>query len=97
MRASVNSLAAALKDGWSDARPWPARLDALETRAHELRAALAGADAWPVEQIATLAQDVGDLRRDLLLALRGMRQFLAVPAHAGLVAEWESQFETLRA
>ena len=97
MRASVSSLAAALKDGWTAARPWPARLDALETRAHELRAALAGADAWPVEQIATLAQDVGDLRRDLLLALRGMPQFLAVPAHAGLVAEWESQFETLRA
>ena len=96
MRASVKALATALKDRWGDAGVLLARLDTIEAQARELNAALAGAEALPVEQVAALARDVEDFRRDMLLALRGMRQFLSVPAHAGLVAEWESQFETLQ-
>ncbi|MCY2995576.1 MAG: NPCBM/NEW2 domain-containing protein, partial [Planctomycetota bacterium] len=96
MRVSVNALATALKDGRFDASQLLARLDGIETRTRELTAALASAEALPVEQVAALAQEVEGFRRDTLLALRGMRQFLSVPARAGLVAEWESQWEMLQ-
>jgi hypothetical protein len=97
LRASIQALAAALPQGFADAAPLLARLEGIESRTRELGAALATAEDLPVEPVAALAQDVENLRHELLLSLRGMRQFLAVPAHAGLVAEWESQFQTLQA
>jgi hypothetical protein len=41
-------------------------------------------------------QQVVTLRRDMVLAIAGMRQWLAAPANEGLEQEWERQYQTLQ-
>ncbi|MDZ7618989.1 MAG: hypothetical protein U1E05_18435, partial [Patescibacteria group bacterium] len=47
------------------------------------------------DQLPALAEETDALGRGLLLGFRGMSEFLATAAHAGMEAEWQRQFLAL--
>ena len=96
MRASIDVLAKALPGRLSGTEALLARLDAAAKLRQALCAAVVAGKDPSAEQVASLGRDLAALRREFLLALPAMREFLAVPAHAGLEAEWDSLFATLR-
>ncbi len=70
----------------------------IEAFARQEAAVLAQAATGQDDGLARLAAWVAEgtqLRRQLVLSLRGMKEFLAVPAHAPLENEWQEQYEML--
>lgn len=95
MRASVLALAKALPDRWQ-AGPLIAKLDQQQPRWQERIAGASAGDPEAISKIGTTAEEISTLRRELLLALGGMAEFLAEPAHGAMTSEWEAQFGSLQ-
>jgi hypothetical protein len=95
LRASVENLSTALPGRFRGGSGLLARLDAVQHRWREVLPGLAKGDEKALGQVADLIDQTKSLRREMLLGLAGMQEFLTVPAHAGLPVEWESQFEAL--
>ncbi len=96
MRASIDNLAKALPGRFQGAGPLTASLDDLQRRWQAVLPAVAQGDAKALEQVGSLAAESRAMRQSLLMAMRGMPEFLAAPAHKDLPAEWEMQYETLQ-
>jgi hypothetical protein len=96
LRVSIENLSGALPGRFRGGKPLLARLDAVEHGWREVLPGVAKGEEKALGQVAGLVDQTKALRRSVLVALDGMQEFLAAPKHAGLPAEWESQFEALR-
>jgi hypothetical protein len=96
LRATVEDLSKALPGRFRGGAPLLARLEAAQRGWQELLPGISRGDEKVLGQVAELIDQTKALRHGLLLGFAGMAEFLAIPAHASLPAEWESQFETLR-
>jgi len=50
-----------------------------------------------LKELPAILKEIQDSERAVLMALRPMAEFLALPANAGMEKEWESQFAALQA
>jgi len=95
LQASMDNLLAALPRRIVSGPQLVARLRELQQRWEAVTPMLSRGDKSAIDDLATLCQQMKQLRHDVLCSVRGMSEFLAVPAHAGLEKEWQSQFEAL--
>ncbi|MBM4087225.1 MAG: hypothetical protein FJ272_20735, partial [Planctomycetes bacterium] len=96
LRGAIEGLAVALPNRFAGGETLLNRLAEDEPRWHALTTALMACDEKALSQLPKLYEEVRAFRRAVLLALRGMPEFLAATAHVNLEVEWERQFETLR-
>ncbi len=96
MQRAVESLAAALPGRFAGADLVAAELAKHQQASAEVLAAVAKGDPDALERLPAVAERIQDSHRSLLLAMRGMREFLAAPAHAEMESEWADQFASLQ-
>ena len=96
MRASIENLAKALPGRFSGAERLLAQMDGQQRRWQEILPAVARGEDKAIQESAVLAEQTRAFRRTVLLGMKGMPEFFAVPAHAGMEKEWASQFESLQ-
>lgn len=95
LRLAVDVLASAMPGRFAPAPGLGERIEAFGRRGATLIPQAATGQDPAVTQLAAWVAEGEALRRQLVLSLRGMAEFLAVPAHAGLEKEWQEQYEML--
>ncbi len=95
MRSAMELLARALPGRFAPGPELASRIEAFGQRAPEVIARAASGEDPSQASLAAWVAEGNELGRQLVLALRGMKEFLAVPAHAGLEKEWLEQYEML--
>ncbi len=95
MRAAIASLAKALPGRFRGAEALSAQLEDQQRQWQTLLPAVLRGETQAVQRIPALAEQARRARRAVLRCLTGMAEFLAIPAHAGMEDEWESQFASL--
>ena len=92
---SLENLVKALPDRIAGVQSLAARLAQDQQQWQAVIPALARDDEAAVAQLAAIRQRLKETRHALLASLRGMQEFLAIPANAAMEGEWESQFGAL--
>jgi hypothetical protein len=96
MRTSIETMAKALPGRFAGADKLLAQMDDQQRRWQAILPGVAQGEAKALQAVSALAEEARSLRRTILLGLKGMPEFLAVPAHAGMDKEWAAQFESLQ-
>ncbi len=91
LEASAAALSKAMPGRFAASNQLRERLAACRTQWEACSPGLKRCDATAVEQLVALAGDVEAAVREIMFSITGMREFLAVPAHADLESEWEKQ------
>jgi len=94
--AAAENLDRALPNRFQGVRQIVERLESQQQRCRQVLPAVARGEEAAMGQLATLADQIRQCRRDVLTAMSGMREFLAAPGHASLLREWELQCQTLQ-
>ena len=95
IRPAIQGLAEALPESFAAADQLLADLEERSSGWQEAFAAVTGGEQAAWQRLPAVANQIQAFRRSLLLAMRGMPEFLAANAHKGLEVEWERQFQTL--
>lgn len=93
---TIDTLRRAMPNRMQGLEQLAARQAAGAARWSAVLSAVASGDPTALAQLCPLADEIQAFRRSLLLAVRGMPEFLAAPAHAGLEREWREQFASLQ-
>lgn len=95
LRPAIEALAAALPGQYENGPALLARIEAGRSRWEQaFRGAVSG-DATAVDRLGAVAAELRSIRRDLLLGMSGMKDFMATPAGTVMEPEWERQFAGL--
>lgn len=95
LRSAVEVVARAMPGRFAPPPDLGARIAAFGQRGDSVIARAATGQEDALASLAAWVAQGTQLRRQLVLSLRGMQEFLAVPAHALLEKEWEEQYEML--
>ena len=95
LRSSITAMAKAWPGRFQGAEASLARAAGFEARWAKLVAAGDRADEQAMADLSSLQADAVAFRRELMLAVDGMREFLAAWPMVDLEKDWASQFEVL--
>ena len=93
---SVETLRKALPGRFQGDDALRTMLDQCRRRCQDVLKAVAQSPDKSLDQVQALAEEARQCRHALLLAMGGMDEFLAIPAHAAMEQEWERQHAALR-
>ncbi|MBI5394670.1 MAG: hypothetical protein HZA91_05160, partial [Verrucomicrobia bacterium] len=96
LRAAIGALSAAMPSRFAGGDALRKQLDELEPKWNDIILGVSKQDAKAMEQLPVLYGEVRAFRRSLLLAVRGMNEFLGTWSRVGLEQEWEEQFASLQ-